>query len=143
MQELTTAFGAEFLPVSATKRTGLEALVGAIESAVHRVPVRAYVSRASCPRFEGGMPATRITPDGVTTNAETGASVLALTARHRQAVTEAIENVRQAIAEVRQGREEVAVMMIRAACEAIAGIEQQHLDEQILDRIFNRFCIGK
>jgi len=89
------------------------------------------------------MPPTRITPDGVTTNTEIDASAVALTARHRQAVTEAVENVRQAIAEVEQGREEVAVMMIRAACEAVSGIEQQHLDEQVLDRIFNRFCVGK
>jgi tRNA U34 5-carboxymethylaminomethyl modifying GTPase MnmE/TrmE len=66
-----------------------------------------------------------------------------LTARHRQAIAEAVENIRQAIAEVKQGREEVAVMMIRAACEAISGIERQHLDEQVLDRIFSRFCVGK
>jgi tRNA U34 5-carboxymethylaminomethyl modifying GTPase MnmE/TrmE len=68
---------------------------------------------------------------------------VALTARHRQAVTEVVENVRQAMMEVQQGREEVAVMMIRAACEAISGIEREHLDEQILDRIFSRFCVGK
>lgn len=76
-------------------------------------------------------------------SAETGPSIVALTARHKQAVMEAIENVRQAAAEVGQGREEVAVMMIRAACQAISGIEQQSLDEQVLDRIFSRFCVGK
>ncbi len=75
--------------------------------------------------------------------AKTPAPGVALTARHRQAVTEAVESVRQAIAEVKQGREEVAVMMIRAACEAISGLSQQHLDEQVLDRIFSRFCVGK
>ncbi len=32
------------------------------------VPVRAYVSRAVCPRCEGGTASTRITPDVVTTN---------------------------------------------------------------------------
>ena len=58
-------------------------------------------------------------------------------------MTEAIENVRQAVTEVRRGNEEVVAMVIRAACEAISGIEQQHLDEQVLDRIFSRFCIGK
>ena len=74
---------------------------------------------------------------------QTRVSSLALTARHRQAVTEAIESVRQAIAEVNRGNEEVAVMMIRAACQAISQIEQQSIDEQVLDRIFSRFCIGK
>jgi len=130
VQNLSTAFGAEFLPVSATTRAGLDELVQAIEREVRSVPVRAY----SCGE-------EKITPGGVTTNEDVG--VLALTARHRQAVTEAVENVRQATIEVQQGREEVAAMMIRAACEAIWGIEREHLDEQVLDRIFSRFCVGK
>ncbi len=70
-------------------------------------------------------------------------STVALTARHRQAVTEAIEQIAQAIAEVNRGNEEVAVLMIRDACQALSQIEQQSLDEQVLDRIFSRFCIGK
>jgi tRNA modification GTPase len=143
MEDLAAAFGAGFLSVSATKGAGLDELIRAIEHAVRGVPIRAYVSRASCPRSEGGTSATQLTPDGVTTNAEAGADAVALTARHRQAVTEAVENVRQATAEVRQGREEVAVMMIRTACAAISGLSQQHLDEQVLDRIFSRFCVGK
>jgi len=132
-ESLAAAFEAEFLPVSAKTGQGLEPLVRAIEdavqgSSVRSVPARAYASE-------------KITPRGVTTNGET--SALALTARHRQAIAEAVENVRQAITEVEQGREEVAVMMIRAACEAISGIERQHLDEQVLDRVFSRFCVGK
>lgn len=130
MQDLSAAFGTEFLSISATQHAGLDTLVRAIEHAVCSVPVRASLQAPG-----------KTTPHGVTTNEESG--VLALTARHRQAVMEAVENVRQAIAEVNQGHEEVAVMMIRAACEAISGIEQQHLDEQVLDRIFTRFCVGK
>jgi tRNA modification GTPase len=68
---------------------------------------------------------------------------VALTVRHRQAVTEAKEQIAQAMVEVTRGNEEVAVLMIRAACQALAQIEQQSLDEQVLDRIFRRFCIGK
>jgi tRNA U34 5-carboxymethylaminomethyl modifying GTPase MnmE/TrmE len=58
-------------------------------------------------------------------------------------VTEATEQIAQAIVEVHRGAEEVAVLMIRAACQTLAQIEQQSLDEQVLDRIFSRFCIGK
>ena len=58
-------------------------------------------------------------------------------------MTEAIESVRQAIAEVNRGNEEVAVMMIRNACQSISQIEHQAIDEQVLDRIFSHFCIGK
>jgi tRNA modification GTPase len=68
---------------------------------------------------------------------------VALTARHKQAVTDASENIRQAIREVDHGRAEIAATMLRAAWQALSEIEQQPLDEQVLDRIFSRFCIGK
>ena len=66
---------------------------------------------------------------------------VALTARHKQAVTEAIENIRESINELKRGRDEVTAMMLRAAYQAISNIEQQHVDEQILERIFQHFCI--
>jgi tRNA U34 5-carboxymethylaminomethyl modifying GTPase MnmE/TrmE len=34
-------------------------------------------------------------------------------------------------------------MMLRAAYQSISDIEQQGIDDEILDRIFSRFCIGK
>jgi tRNA U34 5-carboxymethylaminomethyl modifying GTPase MnmE/TrmE len=34
-------------------------------------------------------------------------------------------------------------MMLRTAHKSLGDIEQQNLDEQVLDRIFSRFCIGK
>ncbi|MEN6333826.1 MAG: GTPase [Phycisphaerales bacterium] len=129
-ESLAAAFGAVFLPVSAQTGQGLEALVRAIEDAVQGSSAWAEAHPTKTARTRRGL-------------AETAVSGVALTARHRQAIAEAVENIRQAIAEVKQGREEVAVMMIRAACEAISGIERQHLDEQVLDRIFSRFCVGK
>jgi len=72
-----------------------------------------------------------------------GTSLIALTARHRQAVTEAIENIGESINELQAGNDEVAAMMLRATYKSICDIEQQHIDEDILDRIFSRFCIGK
>jgi len=68
---------------------------------------------------------------------------VALTARHRQAVTEAIENITESISELNVGNDEVAAMMLRAAYQALSTIEQRSIDEQILERIFNRFCVGK
>jgi len=115
--KLAGAFAGEFLVVSAKTSRGLEDLAWTIEDAVHSAPQEPSGTRS--------------------------ASAVALNARHRQAVTEAIENVHQAVEETQRGNEEVAAMMIRAACEAISGIEQQHLDEQVLDRIFSRFCVGK
>jgi tRNA U34 5-carboxymethylaminomethyl modifying GTPase MnmE/TrmE len=71
---------------------------------------------------------------------------VALTARHRKAVTEAIDHVSESIDELKTGNDEVAAMMLRAAWQAVSDIEQPaaaHIDEQILGQIFSRFCIGK
>jgi tRNA modification GTPase len=75
-----------------------------------------------------------------TSHSESG---LALTLRHKQAVTEAITNLSESIDELKAGNEEVTAMMMRAAYKTISEIEQQHVDEQILEQIFSRFCIGK
>jgi tRNA modification GTPase len=113
IEKLTKVFSADFLPTSATTRQGLDELVHAIERAIHR-------------------PTPGEAASGVT-----------LTARHRQTVAEAIDSLRQAIAEARRGSDETAAMLIRSSCQTLSQIEQQHIDEEILDRIFSRFCIGK
>jgi tRNA modification GTPase len=68
---------------------------------------------------------------------------LALTARHKQSVTEAAENLSQAVDELEKDDNEIAAMLLRAACESLSGLEREHIDEQILDNIFSQFCIGK
>lgn len=74
---------------------------------------------------------------------ETADKGVALTVRHRQAVIEAIENINDSVNELKAGNDEVAAMVLRAAYCGLSNIEQQHIDEQILENIFNRFCIGK
>ena len=69
-------------------------------------------------------------------------------ARHRQAVTESIENISEAIIELKAGSDEVAAMILRAAHQRLCDIETaigaaERADEQILEKIFSRFCIGK
>jgi tRNA modification GTPase len=68
---------------------------------------------------------------------------VALTARHKQSVTDAIDNLSQAVSELEKENNEVAAMFLRAACESLAGLEHEHIDEKILDNIFSQFCIGK
>ncbi len=158
--ELAELFHAEFLPVSSKMSYGLADLLDVVERSIMRWPVPtrrpalpdpsttdenhrearrvgcAHHSSSAYARLGGHSPPyEHQTPDPV--------SFLTLTARHRQAVTEATEQIAQAIVEVHRGAEEVAVLMIRAACQALAQIEQQSFDEQVLDRIFSRFCIGK
>jgi tRNA U34 5-carboxymethylaminomethyl modifying GTPase MnmE/TrmE len=67
---------------------------------------------------------------------------IALTARHKQAVTEAIEDIAESIIQLKAGNDELTAMMLRAAYQALSGL-QQHIDEKILETIFSRFCIGK
>jgi tRNA modification GTPase len=75
------------------------------------------------------------------TGTETSGGV-AITARHRQAVTEAVENIAKAAAELKPGNDEIAAMMLRTAYQELSNIKQ-HIDEKILENIFSRFCIGK
>jgi tRNA U34 5-carboxymethylaminomethyl modifying GTPase MnmE/TrmE len=126
--ELKGLFGVEFLATSAITGAGIELLREAIDKEI------------------GGLGfGSRTLPFS-----ENVHSLVALTARHRQAVTEAIQNIRGAVdefqAESDQGGAEVAAMMLRAAHQCICGIEQPggaEVDEQILERIFSRFCVGK
>ena len=68
---------------------------------------------------------------------------LALTARHKQAVAEAVDSISQAINELKAGADEIAAMMLRTAYENVGSIQQENIDEQILENIFTNFCIGK
>jgi tRNA modification GTPase len=113
--QLNEIFAADFLAISAKSGSGLAALKNTID--------------AKLIEFAG---VKYDTSHGV-----------ALTARHRQAVTEAIENINEAIKEISAGGSEVAAMMMRAAYYCVSNIGQQSIDEKILDNIFSKFCIGK
>ena len=124
MRELESVFDAAFEPTSAKKGFGFQRLL----------------DRCAAALVEAESPSQ---PHAALSNPKSEVSTVALTARHKQAVTEATQQIAQAMAEVTRGHEEVAVLMIRAACQALTQIEQQSLDEEVLDRIFSRFCIGK
>jgi tRNA modification GTPase len=75
-----------------------------------------------------------------TLNSETP---LSLVSRHKKAVADAVSNINDAIEELNSGNDEVSAMSLRAAYKEISQIEQHNLDDQILNNIFSRFCIGK
>ena len=68
---------------------------------------------------------------------------IALTARHKQIVTNAINSIDQACEEVKAGNDEITAMILRSAYQSLTTIEQVSIDEKILTNIFSRFCIGK
>jgi tRNA modification GTPase len=107
-----------FLPISAKTGAGLDRLRAAIDTAI-----------VSCQSSIGDRQ-----------------SSILLTARHRQSVAEAIQNIGEAVDELKSGNDEVAAMLLRAAYQCICDIHQPvagRLNEQILQQIFSRFCIGK
>jgi tRNA modification GTPase len=120
---LDKLFAADFLATSAKDGTGVEQLKNVLDEKVIEL---ALGSGKRGTKDEGQ-----------------GTSLIALTVRHRQAVTEAIENVDEAINELKVLNDEVAAMMLRAAFQALSGIGRQNIDEQVLENIFRRFCIGK
>ncbi|MHC4571402.1 MAG: tRNA modification GTPase [Planctomycetota bacterium] len=122
--QLGELFGVDFIATSAKDGTGVEQLKDVIDERI----------------IELALGGTRRDVKYETADARYG---LALTARHKQAVTEAIASISESVDEVKAGNDEVAAMMLRAGYQALSNIEQQHIDEQILERIFHRFCIGK
>jgi len=125
LAKLSNLFGFEFLPVSVKTGDGLESLRDAVDMRLIQLTSGSAPEHADLPF------------------SETDQSTVAITVRHRQAVMEAIENIDTAIKELNAGNNEVTTMMLRSAYQAISDIEQQSVDEQILEKIFSRFCIGK
>lgn len=123
LSRLAGLFGVDFLPISVENASPVEALQKQIDR-----ELAATMQRKAMPFSEGP------------------ASHVALTARHRTAVKEAIESIEGAVEGYDKDGPEIAAMMLRAAHQAISAIEQPQcidIDEQILERIFSSFCIGK
>ena len=114
LAKLRDSFGLDFLPVSSKTGNSIDLLQEAI----------------------GEKLAMLMSP------AAEAASV-ALTERHKQAVTMAIENITEAVGELKEDNDEIAAMLLRGAIQSLSSIEREHIDENLLDRIFSRFCIGK
>ncbi len=106
--------GAPFVDVSATEGTGIERLEGAIVQAVQGK------------RLDG-------TEGAVVTRA-----------RHRDALVRAGEALERAMKAAREGlAPEFVSVDLREALDALGEITGRTAPEEILDRIFSDFCIGK
>ena len=117
LERLTEKFGFEFIAISSQNYDGIEKLKEAIDQQLINLTAIAFSQQT----------------DGV----------IAITARHRQAVDDARDSVTEVIEQIELGNQEVAAMMIRAAFMAISTIGRDNVDEKVLDKIFSQFCIGK
>lgn len=71
---------------------------------------------------------------------------VAVSARHGKALREALEEMRKAVGRLATGREEdwlPAAMGLREAAVRMAAILGRQWDEDTLDAVFSRFCVGK
>lgn len=121
LTELGRLFGLDFLPISIKTGQGIGLLQKTIDEKLIEL-------------FTGSRDLT------VPTDSR---HQIALTARHVQAVTDAIDCLSQATEELKADNDEIAAMMLRTAYRQLANIEQEHIDEKLLKNIFSRFCIGK
>jgi len=131
LAELNELFGVELLVTSTETGTGIELLRETIDKRIIEMVFGSAAAQSSALLFS-----------------PVWQSPIALTARHRQCAGEAIENISESINELQAGNDEVTAMMLRAAYQGICDIESAtggpgQIDEQILEKIFGRFCIGK
>ncbi len=126
LARLRESFGADLTATSAKTGSGIETVQDEIDRQILNSE-----SSASSLRAQGSV------------FSEGGQDLVALTARHRRAVAEAIENICECVGEIEAGNDEVAAMMLRAAYQTISDIEQKPVDDRLLERIFKNFCVGK
>ncbi len=122
---LAEIFGADFIALSSRTGLGMEQLPEAIDNKI----LAKTTAEAPSPQAQSALRDTQYD--------------IALTARHRQAVTEAIENINEAAGQLKAANDDVVAMLLRGAYQAVSNIQAVHVDEQVLDNIFKRFCIGK
>jgi len=146
LAELNELFGAVFLPISVETGNNIKLLQEKIDRKFLDARYASILRSRATAKDEmldaGGL----MLDTRRVSRTEYQASSIGLTVRHKQAVTEAIENIGESLSELKASNDEIAAMMLRAAYQAVSGIESAtcgHVDEQILEQIFSSFCIGK
>jgi len=72
-----------------------------------------------------------------------GHDSISVNQRHRQCIAQARRALGQAQSPLWAGQGELAAVHLREAIATLDRVENEPVDEQVLDRIFARFCIGK
>ena len=115
LAELKKVFGKDFLPASSETSVGIDDLKDRIQDIIVSARLK---------------------------STEAGEKV-AITKRHLEIVTNAIETIGNAANEITAASGETAVMYLRMIYENLSGMGAEHLDEAVLEKIFSTFCVGK
>ncbi|MFQ5574202.1 MAG: tRNA uridine-5-carboxymethylaminomethyl(34) synthesis GTPase MnmE, partial [Terriglobia bacterium] len=123
----------------------IDAALGIDEHAVRELAKGSSVCRVSA--LDGaGLAELR---DALVRSAFSGLSgepedVLVANARHRQALSLGLDRLREAIRGLQaDGAEEVVAVSLRECLDSLGEISGETTGEDVLDRIFSDFCIGK
>jgi len=125
LKQLRLCFGFEFNLVSSLKADGTQLLSQCVQDKLLQ-KISAIQSPGGSARYLDAV------QDGIAVNG-----------RHHRDISEAINNIAQAAECLQKQQDEVSAMLVRTACQAVSRLERQAVDDEILDSIFGRFCIGK
>jgi tRNA modification GTPase len=114
---------------------------------VDRVPALCEAARARLPGPDRVFLTSSVTKDGVAELRDAlrltaGSSTVDAGGPLRSAMQAALDSVRRAV-DAASMAPELAAAELQAALRAIQGIAGDHSPEQLLDRIYGRFCLGK
>ena len=122
---------------------------GRVETLTRRIAEAGYEAVALSAQEGTGLEALReamkrkVCGDRETASAAQG---VAVSERHHALIAEALEAIREALALDEAEAEDDAALCaqrLRAGAEALAQITGRVYSEDILDRVFSRFCVGK
>ncbi|MDR2515014.1 MAG: tRNA uridine-5-carboxymethylaminomethyl(34) synthesis GTPase MnmE [Christensenellaceae bacterium] len=102
----------------------------------------AFVAK-TCAKSGEGVPALREALRGIALREGSPEGAVLHSARQRTAAEEAVRALARARAALREGLMDCAALDVREAWRALGLITGSSAEEKLIDRIFERFCLGK
>jgi tRNA modification GTPase len=115
LDELNTIFGCNVIPTSTITDSGMDRLRKAIDSLLASL----YTDSAEI------------------------ADRIAINNRHRRLVSDTLAALASAADEIARRSDELAAMFLRSAAANLSELTNENISDDVLERIFSKFCIGK
>ena len=116
LAELKEIFGKEFVPTNTFDGKSIQAVCKMIKAVADEINERAAGAQ----------------------------EIVAVNRRHYDSLIKTLDELSGGLEQIHNDCHEIAAMYIRSACEQLAGFNKgKSIDEDILDRIFSNFCVGK
>jgi len=114
------------------------------EEAFERAAVGLTRVRTSALKGDGIEELRKAIRDEITTGIDTSDLGVAPSLRHKEALDRASRHFQKSVSNLREGLPlEIVAADLQEGLEALGEIVGETTNEEVLDRIFSRFCIGK